>query len=76
MTRVKASEFKAKCLQMMDEVAETGETIVVTKNGVPVAQLVPYRERAESLIGMCAETIKSHDDLIEPTGVTWEALSE
>ena len=32
---IKASEFKAKCLQLMDEVAETGDEIVITKNGRP-----------------------------------------
>ena len=30
---IKASEFKAKCLKLMDEVAENGEEIVITKNG-------------------------------------------
>jgi PHD/YefM family antitoxin component YafN of YafNO toxin-antitoxin module len=29
----KASEFKAKCLKLMDEVAQSGEPLVVTKNG-------------------------------------------
>ncbi len=43
MRTCKASEFKAKCLQLMDDVAETGEAIIVTKNGKPVAQLVPFR---------------------------------
>ena len=76
MALVKASEFKAKCLQMMDEVAAGGESITVTKNGVPVAQLVPYRERAETMIGFCANTMRSQDDLIEPAGVQWEALTE
>ena len=33
MKTIKASEFKAKCLQLMSEVAETGEVIVITKNG-------------------------------------------
>lgn len=37
---IKAGEFKARCLQLMDEVAETGDTIVVTKRGKPVAKLV------------------------------------
>ena len=40
---MKASEFKAKCLQLMNEVAESGEEIVVTKNGKPVAKLTPYK---------------------------------
>ena len=33
---VKASEFKAKCLQLMDEVAASGEEIIITKRGRPV----------------------------------------
>lgn len=38
---INASEFKAKCLKMMDEVADNGEEIVITKNGRPVSRLVP-----------------------------------
>jgi len=46
---IKASEFKAKCLKLMDEVNETGEIIVITKNGKPVAVLMAV-EDLESLI--------------------------
>jgi prevent-host-death family protein len=35
-----ASEFKAKCLAILDDVAETGEPIVILKRGKPVAELV------------------------------------
>lgn len=38
---ITASQFKARCLRLLDEVAETGETLVVTKHGRPVAQVVP-----------------------------------
>ena len=36
----------------MDEVAESGEEIVITKNGKPVAKLTPYRERSKSPFGL------------------------
>ncbi len=36
-----ATEFKAKCLAILDEIAATGETVVVSKRGRPVVQLVP-----------------------------------
>ena len=49
---IKASEFKAKCLKLMDEVAGSGEEIVITKNGKPVAKLTPYRERPKTLFGI------------------------
>ncbi len=41
MVRINASEFKAKCLAILDEVANTGEEILILKRGKPVAQLVP-----------------------------------
>ena len=46
---IRASEFKAKCLKLMDEVAESGEEIVITKNGKPVAKLTPYKTAAEEI---------------------------
>ena len=42
MHTIQASEFKAKCLALMDTAATTGETWVATKNGKPVAELRPY----------------------------------
>ena len=36
---ISASEFKAKCLALLDRVAATGETLVVTKRGKPVADI-------------------------------------
>ncbi len=41
MRTIKASEFKAKCLRLMDEVAADGIPIVITKHGRPVTRLVP-----------------------------------
>ena len=53
MTTIQASEFKAKCLALMDQVARTGETILITKNGKPVAELRPHRPpRVRSPVGL------------------------
>ena len=49
MKTIKASEFKAKCLKIMDEVSLTGEAVVITKNGKAVTKLVPYREPVGTL---------------------------
>ena len=71
MTTIQASEFKAKCLALMDEVARTGRTIVVTKNGKPVAELRPYRPlSAKSLIGLHKGKIRVTGDIVEPVGET------
>ena len=42
-----AGEFKAKCLALMDEVARTGEEIVITKRGKPVAKLEAVAQPAD-----------------------------
>jgi prevent-host-death family protein len=40
MRTMAAGEFKAKCLAVMDEVAATGESVLITKRGKPVARVV------------------------------------
>lgn len=76
MTTIRASEFKAKCLALMDQVARTGETIVVTKNGRPVAELRPHRPpRAKTLIGLHKGQIEILGDILSPIDPeAWEAL--
>jgi prevent-host-death family protein len=77
MQTIQASKFKAQCLALMDQVARTGETIVVTKNGKPVAELRPHRgPRAKSLIGLHKGRIKIRGDIVSPIGTElWEALT-
>ena len=70
---IKASVFKAKCLKLMEEVNQTGEEIVITKNGKPISKLVPYRSRPHILFGLHGGKVHSHDDLIEPLDVKWHA---
>jgi prevent-host-death family protein len=62
--RIAASEFKAKCLGLLDRVAISGETIVVTKRGRPVARLCPIEE-PPSLLGSVTFLVDD-DELIEP----------
>lgn len=70
---IKASEFKAKCLKLMDEVAASGDEIIITKNGRPVSRLVPYREKPKSLFGIDRGRIEILGDIISPLEVEWEA---
>jgi prevent-host-death family protein len=72
---IKASEFKAKCLKLMDEVAENGEEIVITKNGKPVAKLTAFRKPFESWFGRDRDILKITGDIISPIDVEWEAIS-
>ncbi len=74
MRTIKASEFKAKCLKIMDEVAATGETVEITKRGVPVARLVPATRQPKTLIGALKGSVTILGDIISPVDVEWNAL--
>jgi prevent-host-death family protein len=70
---VPASKFKAQCLAMLDEVAATGEEIVVTKRGRAVARVVSA-ETPSSLRGSVSFNV-SDEELIEPLDIDWDAAT-
>jgi len=71
---IKASEFKAKCLAVLDEVERTRQTVVITKRGKPVAELAPHRPKKRGLLGLYKGRMKIVGDIISPIDVEWEAL--
>jgi prevent-host-death family protein len=75
MMTIQASEFKAKCLALMDQVARTGETIVISKHGRAIAELTAHRPpRAESLIGLHSGRVKVKGDIVKPINLEdWDA---
>jgi prevent-host-death family protein len=68
---VSASRFKAECLSMLDDVAATGEEIIVTKRGRAVARLVAAGEPA-SLRGSVTFNV-SDEELVGPLDIAWDA---
>lgn len=67
---IPASRFKAQCLALLDEVAESGVAIVVTKHGKPVARLEPI-EPPPSLRGSVTYHV-SDEELIAPLWENWD----
>ena len=70
MRTIPAGKFKAECLALLDEVAQTGETIVVTKRGKPVARVLPL-EPPPSLKGTVTYLV-SAEELIAPLWDDWD----
>ena len=72
---VGAAEFKARCLQIMDQVKETGAEVTITKHGHPVAKLVPVTAQVTRppLLGSCKDSliILDDDDLVPSTEDEW-----
>ena len=76
MKPIAVTQFKARCLSMLEAVARTGESFVVTKRGKPLARVVPtsgaHGGRAQdSLFG----TVESVGEIVSPaaTGDVWNA---
>ena len=72
MQTIKASVFKAKCLHLMDWVNQTGEEIIITKNGKPVSRLTPYQVTASSLFGLHQDELQERGDLLS-VDECWDA---
>lgn len=68
---VKAAQFKATCLALMDEVAATGREVIVTKRGKPLVRVIPVGE-APALAGS-VRFLVDDDELLAPIDVTWNA---
>jgi prevent-host-death family protein len=68
MEEIAISEFKAKCLAILEQVEKTKQPIRITRHGKPVADVVPsvpVVDRA-ALFGSMRDSIKIHGDIIEP----------
>jgi prevent-host-death family protein len=67
MTTIAATEFKAKCLAILDDVAETGEPIVILKRGKPVAELIrPLPREAASPQAALVGSVRIRGDITAP----------
>jgi prevent-host-death family protein len=77
MKQVAAAKFKATCLTLMEQVAETREPIEVTKRGKPLVVLVPARARTarRTIFGAARQSILHVAPVEEllSTGATWNA---
>ena len=63
-----ASEFKAKCLSLLEEVSKTRTPLRVTRRGKAIADVVPTSSEAEerSWIGSMSDSIKIVGDIVSP----------
>jgi prevent-host-death family protein len=75
LMKIAAAEFKAICLELMDRVARTRESVVITKRGTAVAQLVPVESEPKSLFGYMKGSVTFDGDILAPIEEPWSALT-
>jgi prevent-host-death family protein len=79
MKEIAISEFKAKCLALLDQVQKTKKPIRVTRFGKPIAEVVPPSPSpATGWIGSMKNTIEIVGDVVSPANEEndWEALRD
>jgi len=54
MQKIPAAQFKAQCLAVMEQVAESGRPVVVTKHGKPVVKITPAESDEDEIFGFMA----------------------
>ena len=78
MRSIAITEFKAQCLGLLENVARTGEALVITKHGKPLARVIPSRESgARYLQQSLAGTVTIVGDVMEPAlpPEAWNAMT-
>lgn len=68
---ISASEFKATCLELMDEIARTDADVIVTKHGRPVVRVSAVQTAVESPWGFIRGSVVAHGDIISPDSAAW-----
>ena len=69
MKMMAISEFKANALKVLDEVARTQETVIITKRGKPIAQVAPHRKsEAKPAAGRLSDAFIFEKDIVTPLG--------
>ncbi len=66
MKKIAAGKFKTHCLSVMDDVRATGEPVMITKRGTPVAKVVPVTSKKQDLFGFMAGELKVIGDIESP----------
>lgn len=70
------SEFKAKCLRLLEDVETKGDRIVITKRGRPMAQVERIKAPKLRLRGMWEGVVEIKGDIVYFSDDSWEADSE
>ena len=75
---IPVSEFKARCLRLVDEINQKGESVVITKRGKPVVVVLPADPSPpQRLRGMWKGQVKITGDIVHfDTSDEWDALRD
>ena len=73
MKVIPAGKFKAQCLSLLKEISQKRNSIIITKYGKPIAQVIPVNDSQETVHNTLKDSILFEKNLIDPIDVDWEA---
>jgi prevent-host-death family protein len=77
MKKFNVSEARQHLPSLVDDVAESGEEVLITRRGKPLARLVPFRANTGQKTSSLRElAIEIADDFDDPLPDLWEALDD
>lgn len=80
METIAISKFKATCLAVLEEVRKTGQPVLVTRRGQPIAEITPpaHPRSTNAWLGSAAGSGRIVGDVVSPAAdeTEWEALRD
>jgi len=64
--KVAIGDFQSHCLEIIEDLQRTHQSIIITKKNIPIAKLEPLEESKNSIIGMMKGKAKITGDIIRP----------
>jgi prevent-host-death family protein len=73
-TELSATEFKATCLKVMEDVRKSRRPVIVSKRGKPLVKIVPVDGKPRvPLFGYMKGTLQIVGDIVGPDPENWES---
>lgn len=69
MKTLTITTFKAKALRVIEQIARTRESVIITKRGKPIVEVSPYTQKDKNPVpGKLQHLFKDENDIISPLG--------
>ena len=69
------TDFKAHALQILGRIAKTKESVVITKRGKPIVEVIPF-STSKPAPGKLSEALVFEKDIVSPLGEDmWDACN-
>ncbi|MBT4498369.1 MAG: type II toxin-antitoxin system Phd/YefM family antitoxin [Gemmatimonadetes bacterium] len=73
MQTISITDFKARCLALLQELSDTNESLVITKHGKPFAEVRPCKQNVETALKKFRGSVVHCGDIVSPIEEAWDA---